>query len=432
MSDIAIRVDSVSKAYLIGLEEMTHETLGGTIFSWIKSPSRNYNTLKRLNTFRHNKDSEDLFWALKNVSFELKHGDTLGIIGKNGAGKSTILKILSRITNPTKGTAEVFGRVASLLEVGTGFNNELTGRENIYLNGTILGMKRREIDKKFDAIVDFSGIEKFIDTQVKKYSSGMRIRLAFSVAANIETDVMIIDEVLSIGDAEFQKKSLAKMTQKAKEGTAVILVTHNMMPIQNLCRQAIFLQNGEVVKHGNSSEVISLYLGDLNQDKTKQMWEFERAPGSEYIKLIKAEVNPTRDLQVIRAGDGFSFDFVFYNLIDDEFNVNIIFHLIDEYDNLIFVGSSTLTNYQYRISKGYFRAHCEVPENLLNEGKFVVSKLFVVRGNDEVLFDHSQLLTFEVTSAAAYEHGKNGRIDGLLKPRLEWDVHTEKEAEALT
>lgn len=431
MPEVAVRVDNVSKAYLIGLQEVSHETLGGAIFSWIKSPSRNYNILKRLNTFKHNEDSTDLFWALKNISFELKHGDTLGIIGKNGAGKSTILKILSRITNPTKGHAEVFGRVASLLEVGTGFNSELTGRENVYLNGTILGMKKREIDKKFDAIIDFSGIEKFIDTQVKKYSSGMRIRLAFAVAANIETDVMIIDEVLSIGDAEFQKKSLAKMTQKAKEGTAVILVTHNMLPIQNLCRQTIFLEKGEIVEFGNSSDVISHYLGQLNQDKTRQIWDFDHAPGSKFIKLIKAEVNSGGSVQVIRAGDPFSFDFVFYNLTGEEFDVNIMFHLIDEYDNLIFVGSSTMTNYKYKISNGYFRARCSIPADLLNEGKFVVSKLFVVKGLDEVLYEHSNLLTFEVTSSAAYDHGHNGRIDGLLKPKLGWEVHSEKEEEAL-
>ncbi len=171
MSDLAIKVNDVSKAYLIGLKENRHETLGGKIFSWIKSPTENYNILKRLNTFNHNEEREDLFWALKNISFELNHGEALGIIGKNGAGKSTILKILSRVTNPTFGYADVYGRVSSLLEVGTGFNPDLTGRENVYLNGTILGMKKKEIDKKFDEIVYFSDVEKFIDTQVKKYSS---------------------------------------------------------------------------------------------------------------------------------------------------------------------------------------------------------------------------------------------------------------------
>lgn len=237
MSDLAINVCDVSKAFLIGLKQNKQETLGGAIFSWLRYPLKNYKVLKRLNTYKHHEENEGLFWALQNVSFDLKQGETLGIIGDNGAGKSTLLKIISRITNPTNGYVDVNGRVSSLLEVGTGFNNELTGRENVYLNGTILGMSKKEIDKKFDEIVDFSGIEKFIDTQIKKYSTGMRIRLAFAVAANIETEVMIIDEVLSVGDAEFRKKSLDKMMEISKSGTSVILVSHNMLPIQNLCKK---------------------------------------------------------------------------------------------------------------------------------------------------------------------------------------------------
>ncbi|MCY7363667.1 MAG: ATP-binding cassette domain-containing protein, partial [Ignavibacteria bacterium] len=182
MSEFAVKVNDVSKAFLIGLKESRKETLGAELVSWFRSPRKNFKVLKRLNTFDHSVDSDDLFWALKNISFDLKHGETLGIVGDNGAGKSTLLKIISRVTNPTSGNAEVFGRSASLLEVGTGFNPELTGRENVFLNGAILGMKKKEIENKFDAIVDFSGVEKFIDTQIKKYSSGMRIRLAFAVA----------------------------------------------------------------------------------------------------------------------------------------------------------------------------------------------------------------------------------------------------------
>jgi lipopolysaccharide transport system ATP-binding protein len=314
MSDTVIKVNDISKAYLIGLSETRHETLGGTLFSWLKYPAKNYNILKRLNTFKHSTETEDLFWALKNISFELKYGETLGIVGKNGAGKSTLLKILSRITSPTSGYAEVYGRVASLLEVGTGFNAELTGRENVYLNGTILGMKKKEIDKKFDEIVYFSGIEKFMDTQVKKYSSGMRIRLAFSVAANIETEVMIIDEVLSIGDAEFQKKSVAKMGEIAKNGTAVILVTHNMLPIQSLCKKCIFLQNGQIMNYGITDDVVSGYLGLVNKDKTRQIWAFDEAPSSDTIKLTKAEVRGLSSMPVIRAGEAFEFEFELYKL----------------------------------------------------------------------------------------------------------------------
>lgn len=422
MPDIAIKVNNISKAYLIGLRENRNETFVGMLMSWLKSPSKNYNTLKRLNTYKHTKDTEDIFWALKDISFELKHGDTLGIIGKNGAGKSTILKILSRVTNPTKGNAEVFGRVASLLEVGTGFNTELTGRENVYLNGTILGMTKKEIDKKFDEIVDFSGIEKFIDTQVKKYSTGMRIRLAFSVAASIQTDVMLIDEVLSVGDAEFQKRSLARMIQRAKEGTAIILVTHNMLPIQALCRKCILMESGNLVKYDDTNEVISQYLGQLNKDKVSQNWSLDDAPSSDSIKLVKAEVRPLSNLPMIRAGEGFVFEFVFYSLLEGSFNVNITFHLKDEYDNLVFIGSTVLTNLNYTVSKGYINAKCKIPSHLLNNGKFTVSRLFVLKNFTEVLYEHNDLLTFEITSDLSYDHGSNGKIEGLLKPKLEWEV----------
>lgn len=423
MSDIAIKVNDISKAYLIGLKENRHETLSGKMLSWIKSPTKNYNILKRLNTFNHNEDSDDLFWALKNVSFELKHGETLGIIGKNGAGKSTILKILSKITNPTFGYAEVYGRVSSLLEVGTGFNPELTGRENVYLNGTLLGMTKKEIDKKFDEIVYFSSIEKFIDTQVKKYSSGMRIRLAFSVAANIRTEIMIIDEVLSIGDAEFQKKSVKKMMQIAKQGTAVILVTHNMFPIQTLCTRAIHLKNGSIVEDGVTDEVISRYLGQLTKDKTKQTWELENAPTSDYIKFVKAEVRPlNNEYSVIRPADPFEFEFGFHILFHEEENINITFHLHDEYDNLIFVGSTALTNLQYKSKRGFTTAYCRIPENLLNSGKFTISKFYILKGISNIIYEHNDLLTFELNNSVLDKHGLLGKIDGMLKPKLEWEV----------
>ncbi len=430
MSDIAIKVNDVSKAYLIGLKENRNETLLGAFFSWLKSPVRNYSILKRLNTFNHNEDTDDLFWALRDISFELKHGETLGIIGRNGAGKSTILKILSRITNPTFGNAEVYGRVSSLLEVGTGFNPELTGRENVYLNGTILGMTKKEIDKKFDDIVYFSNVEKFIDTQVKKYSSGMKIRLAFAVAANIETEIMIIDEVLSIGDAEFQKKSVNKMMQVAKRGTGVILVSHNMFPIQSICTRTILLENGRVTANGKTDEVVSKYLGELYMDKLSQEWTFEEAPSTQYIKFVKAEVRPSNNhYSVIRPGDSFEFEFGFYILFEEEKNINITFHLTDEYESLVFVGSTALTNREFILSKGYVKAICQIPENLLNTGKFSISKFLIVKGISEVLYEHNDLLTFEVSNSLADKYGRHSKIDGLLKPRLNWEVHAGQEIE---
>jgi lipopolysaccharide transport system ATP-binding protein len=232
-NNIVIKVENMSKRYRIGLKEKTHDSIGSAIFDFMKSPLNNYRKYRSLYKFddisqNHrpdsNSNSSDIIWALKDVSFEVEHGEVLGIIGTNGAGKSTLLKILSRITDPTNGSAKIKGRVASLIEVGTGFHQELSGRENVYLNGTVLGMKKKEVDQKFDQIVDFSGIEKFIDTPVKRYSSGMTVRLAFAVAAHLEPEILIIDEVLAVGDAAFQKKCLNKMRDVSQAGRTVLFV----------------------------------------------------------------------------------------------------------------------------------------------------------------------------------------------------------------
>src|SRR5882724_5389450 len=248
MSNIAIRAENLSKLYKIGARRSRHDTLRDHIMHGVKSLfSRNGHPLpisSQPSKDRGQSPNSDYIWALKDVSFEIKKGEVVGFIGKNGAGKSTLLKILSRITEPTKGRAEIYGRVGSLLEVGTGFHPELTGRENIYLNGAILGMKRWEIEKRFDEIVAFSEIEKFIDTPVKRYSSGMYVRLAFAVAAHLEPEILIVDEVLAVGDAQFQKKCLGKMENAAKEGRTVLFVSHNMQSVAKLTERCLLLGNG--------------------------------------------------------------------------------------------------------------------------------------------------------------------------------------------
>lgn len=260
-SDIAIRVENLSKRYRIGLKEEVHDTFAGMLADYIRRPVHNLRRLRRLTSFSENgRDPEDIIWALKDVSFEVKRGEVVGIIGRNGAGKSTLLKILSRITHPTSGRFDLCGRVSSLLEVGTGFHPELTGRENIYLNGTILGMRKAEIDRKFDEIVDFSGVERFIDTPVKRYSTGMRVRLAFSVAAYLEPEILLIDEVLAVGDVEFQKKCLGKMEDVAKGGRTVLFVSHSMAAIQSLCPISILLGDGQVIYYGDTGETVHAYL----------------------------------------------------------------------------------------------------------------------------------------------------------------------------
>lgn len=263
MSDIAIQVENLSKRYRIGLADEQADTLFGALGKWVKAPLQNYRNLRSLSTFQH-EEAQDIIWALRDVSFQVHHGEVLGIIGHNGAGKSTLLKVLSRITPPTRGSVLLTGRVASLLEVGTGFHPELTGRENVYLNGTILGMTRREIDHRFDEIVDFSGIETFIDTPVKRYSSGMRVRLAFSVAAHLEPEILLIDEVLSVGDTAFQRKSLGKMNEVAREGRTALFVSHNLRAISQLTHNCILLNQGKIQSYGPSSEVIMDYMDSLN------------------------------------------------------------------------------------------------------------------------------------------------------------------------
>jgi len=256
MSDVAIRVEGLGKQYHLGAQQERYHTFADQIRKWT--------SVRRLFSRAARAEAKPPFWALKDVSFEVKRGEVVGIIGRNGAGKSTLLKILSRITEPTEGGADIYGRVGSLLEVGTGFHPELTGRENVYLNGAILGMRRAEIVRKFDEIVAFAEVEKFIDTPVKHYSSGMYMRLAFAVAANLEPDILIVDEVLAVGDAQFQKKCLGKMGDVAKGGRTVLLVSHNLTAIQGLCTHALFLRAGRISLDGSVAQCMTAYQAEVH------------------------------------------------------------------------------------------------------------------------------------------------------------------------
>ncbi len=264
MSDVAIRVENLGKRYRIGGRQERYKRFTETVMDTLTAP------IHRLRNLGKPVPPEENLWALKDVSLEIKRGEAVGIIGRNGAGKSTLLKILSRITEPTTGRVELHGRVGSLLEVGTGFHPELTGRENIYLNGAILGMRRAEIDRKFDEIVAFAEIEKFLDTPVKRYSSGMYVRLAFAVAAHLEPEILLVDEVLAVGDAEFQKKCLGKMGEVAGEGRTVLFVSHNMNAITSLCQQAVLLHRGRLLSSGNVADVTKAYLtfGSAQESQT--------------------------------------------------------------------------------------------------------------------------------------------------------------------
>lgn len=423
-----IKVENLSKAYRIGLKEQRSDTLGGAIVNLAKKPLNNFKRLRSLSSISEKSKEDDVFWALKDINFEVEEGEILGIIGKNGAGKSTLLKILSRITEPTTGKIEINGRVASLLEVGTGFNPELTGRENTYLNGTILGMRKKEIDKKFDEIVDFSGVEKFIDTPVKRYSSGMRVRLAFAVAAFLEPEILIIDEVLAVGDAEFQKKCLGKMQDiSSGEGRTVLFVSHNMAAVQNLCEKGLVLKNGILTYFGNSIESIKSYLNQYINEKRFIKFNLDNAPSNDFLKLIFVGVKNSLGNynDVIREGELIEINFEFE--INDEFQnyLDITFHLYDELGILIFVGSSSFDEK----SKGTLgknkrnKAVCVIPENLLIQGSYSIQRLLIVKDSGNVIFSIVDIVQFEVIPRVSDEFGWMGKKEGAVKPKLKWEIY---------
>ena len=307
MSAPTISVHGLSKAYRIGLAEVVPDTLIGAVKGAIAKPWQNLRSLRNLDTsgVDRTNDQEDTIWALRDVSFDVERGDVVGVIGRNGAGKSTLLKILSRITEPTLGHAEIRGRISSLLEVGTGFHPELTGRENVYMNGTILGMTKREIDRRFDEIVDFSGVERFLDTPCKRYSSGMQVRLAFAVAAHLEPEILIVDEVLAVGDAEFQRKCLDKMQEVSRVGRTVVFVSHNMAAVKSLCDWAIVLQAGQVAHVGNcASDAVAKYMAglDLVSQRPVRDRQDRRGDGSVRFTEVSLREKGSNLLNEIRVG----------------------------------------------------------------------------------------------------------------------------------
>jgi lipopolysaccharide transport system ATP-binding protein len=360
------------------------------------------------------------FWALKDVSFEVKQGEVIGIIGRNGAGKSTLLKILSRITEPTTGRVAIKGRVASLLEVGTGFHPELTGRENIYLNGAILGMSKVEIKRKFDEIVAFAEVEKFLDTPVKRYSSGMYVRLAFAVAAHLEPEILVVDEVLAVGDAQFQKKCLGKMGNVAtKEGRTVFFVSHNMTAVQRLCSNCIWLDRGCVVEIGETNQVTTHYLQKGAANRLEQIWnEPNTAPGNEQVRLHRASIisNNDSELDVITTNTNFQLEFVFWNYLD---NTNVNFSL-----NLFTIEGLLILNSVSKpipVSKGLLKGICYIPKKFLNDLTYTV-EIMIVENSAHLIYYHPDVLTFDIHDDGKRLGDWHGKWAGLIRPEFKWEV----------
>jgi lipopolysaccharide transport system ATP-binding protein len=358
------------------------------------------------------------------VSFEAQKGEVIGIIGRNGAGKSTLLKILSRITKPTEGRADLAGRVGSLLEVGTGFHPELTGRENIYLNGAILGMRRRELDRKFDEIVAFAETDKFLDTPVKRYSSGMYVRLAFAVAAHLEPEILIVDEVLAVGDQAFQKKCLGKMGDVATQGRTVLFVSHNLVAVQNLCERVIWLQNGEIQEEGPTSRVISDYLATSYSAHKEQTWmDVTAAPGNDTVRIHRVSVRPANGSpsDQITMSSGFVVEVEYWNLVPSA-RLHVTLHFFTEQQIVAFTTGSIetdpLTQHE-RLSNGLYRSVCEVPGNFLNSGVHRVM-LLIVENTDTVIFRLEDALSFDVIETDHRTGTWYGKEPGVIRPKLQW------------
>ena len=413
-----VRVEKLSKQYRIGAREIAYNTLRESIVEAVRAP------LQRLRT-RNAKSTNDTIWALQDVSFEVQPGEVLGIIGSNGAGKSTLLKVLSRITEPTSGRAELYGRVASLLEVVTGFHPELTGRENIYLNGAILGMRKTEIESKFDEIVAFAELEKFLDTPVKRYSSGMYMRLAFAVASHLEPEILVVDEVLAVGDAQFQKKCLGKMGDVARKGRTVLFVSHNMTAVQNLCQRAMWLKGGQIVADDAAGQVVSSYLKANSVPAYEQIWEEPTtAPGNDLVRLRRASIRPLEEesFAMLTVRNPFDLEFEFWNLQPDaRLNLSVVLYN-DEGVPVFNTGPVNERKWNGRpFPAGLFRSVCHVPGDLLNDGTYRV-QLHVVRDESVVIFRLDDLLVFEIHEAAERSGAWFGKWIGAVRPSLEWNT----------
>ncbi|PWT92764.1 MAG: ABC transporter ATP-binding protein [Blastocatellia bacterium] len=411
-----VRVTEVSKHYLIGARQRSYYTLREAVAGALRAPATR---LRRNGT-----GSDNGVWALKDVSFEVGRGECLGIIGRNGAGKSTLLKILSRITEPTVGRVELFGRLGSLLEVGTGFHPELTGRENIFLNGALLGMRNAEIGTKFDEIVTFAEIHKFLDTPVKHYSSGMYMRLAFAVAAHLEPEILLVDEVLAVGDAEFQAKCLGKMSAVASVGRTVLFVSHNMAAIQSLCKRTIWLDEGRLCEEGPSATVVKDYLGTASSSiGMEQVWASpETAPGNDRVRIHKVCVRPLNDSASggISIRTPFVLEFEYWNFVA-EAHLNLSLHLYNEQGITVFnsfpVREPVWHGRPFPV--GLFRSSCYVPGNLLNEGVHRVL-LLVVEDQGKVIFSMNDALVFNVLDSIERRGDWHGKWEGAVRPDLEW------------
>jgi len=421
MSDIAIQVTGLGKRYRIGLLAERNDTLRDQIVSLSRQAVRTLTGRGRRSS------SAGEVWALRDVSFEVRHGQVLGVIGRNGAGKSTLLKLLSRITEPTEGQIRIRGRVGSLLEVGTGFHPELTGRENIYLNGAILGMKRTEIERKFDEIVDFSEVEQFIDTPVKRYSSGMYLRLAFAVAAHLEPEILVVDEVLAVGDAEFQRKCLGKMGDVAQQGRTVLFVSHNMSAVLRLTQESIVLEQGRLVMRAPSPEAVDYYLSAGHARAGERSWSDEQVPADAApFRPLVLRLRDSRGqiADTVRSTEPFTLELE-YQLSAALTGLRIGFYLQTSRGEYAFTSFDTDTPEMFEKHTnrpaGRYLSRCTVPADLLNTGRYTLG-VNASSYNVRRYFLDEQALDFNIDASGAPGSQWTEPRPGTVRPRLDWSI----------
>jgi lipopolysaccharide transport system ATP-binding protein len=432
MSDIVLKVENLYKRYRLGNVDRT-AFKEDIISFWAKlqgkpDPYESYITSNELAAVKDVSEVKSRYvWSLQDINFEVKQGEVLGIIGKNGAGKSTLLKILSKTTAPTKGNVKVKGRIASLLEVGTGFHPELTGRENIYMNGAIMGMRKYEITKRLDEIIAFAGVEAYIDTPVKRYSSGMYVRLAFAVAAHLEPDILIVDEVLAVGDAEFQKKCIGKMQDVSRgEGRTVLFVSHNIAAVKQLYNKGVLLKNGNLEINGDIGSVITEYMKSSVLNNAQKKWVLSEAPGSNDVNLVAISLmleDKVSDVFSIGKEINILYEYV---VKKDNIELSTSIHLLDSQETFIFASvnwqNASLNEDDWggkAHKKGVYRGICKIPANYLNEGRYMIN--IVIHDNSGNLHhvNINQVLVFNVIDDSLMRNYYFGQWGGIVRPKLE-------------
>ena len=421
----AIIVDRLTKRYSLGDQggyRMLRDSIATSFNGSLRRVQRVFGGRKELAEVPSNHGD---FWALRDVSFDVDHGQVIGVIGRNGAGKSTLLKILTRITRPTSGRARINGRVASLLEVGTGFHPELTGRENIYLNGAILGMRRTEIDRKFDAIVAFAEVDEFLDTPVKRYSSGMYVRLAFAVAAHLEPEILLVDEVLAVGDVAFQRKCLGKMGEVAQSGRTVILVSHNMAAVARRCTRAVWLDKGQLHMEGDADQVIAAYLasGTNGIGELTFSEDLNQRPGTEYIRLGAVRVRSHKGTVTNTLDLRFPFSVEMeYRILRPAANLRLGLRIIANDGTVIFSTRDLDDGNEVQVrNPGDYISRCSIPGNFLDYGDYFVSfGADVPKSRNHFALDQALAFRIEPTGGAG-GHVADGR-SGLLRIQLPWEI----------